>query len=108
MNAKVNKSLLLAAIALASTDELRATAKKLGVPVGKSKSNTVANLAGAVESQKARFTLTVTVRSNENPDAHFYHEYSNRNRNHRTSQNRPNRIPIPCPPFSPARSPGSV
>jgi hypothetical protein len=49
--------------------DLAAVATKLGVKVGKSKENTVANLTKAIEAGKARFTVQFTIRTNDDPKA---------------------------------------
>ena len=51
--------------------DLAAVASKLGVAVGKSKANTVANLTKAIQAGKARFTVQFTIRDNTDPKANF-------------------------------------
>ena len=60
---KTNRILVVAALSLISRDDLRATAKSLGLPTGKNKENTVATLADAItESKVARCTVDFTIR----------------------------------------------
>jgi hypothetical protein len=54
-----------------SRTDLAAVAAKLGVKVGKSKANTVANVTKAIQDGKARFTVQFTIRDNSNPEATF-------------------------------------
>jgi hypothetical protein len=51
--------------------DLAAVATSLGVPVGKSKANTVSNLAKAIQAGKARFTIQFTIRKNADPKANY-------------------------------------
>ena len=50
-----------AALETSSREELAATAKALGVPVGKSKANTIANLIKAGDAGKVHFKTQLTV-----------------------------------------------
>jgi hypothetical protein len=64
MNSKVVTSKPAAAAVLfdsMSREELAATAKSLGVSVGKSRANTIANLTKAVAAGKAQVKLVCTV-----------------------------------------------
>ncbi len=59
----MNRNLIVAALSENSRAELSATAKQLGLPVGKSKNNTVANIADAIAGVKgARCTIRFTIR----------------------------------------------
>jgi hypothetical protein len=52
-------------------DEARAIATKLGVPRGRNRADTIKNLVAAVETKKARLSVTVTIRSNPHPEASY-------------------------------------
>lgn len=54
-----------------SRTDLAKVAASLGVAVGKSKNNTVANVAKAIKDGKARFTVLFTIRENTDPKATF-------------------------------------
>jgi hypothetical protein len=62
----MNKALIIAALSEMSRPELTATAKRIGVPVGKSKANTINNVADAIAGVKgARCTIDLTIRKGE-------------------------------------------
>lgn len=52
-------------------DQLRATARKLGVSVGHDKTDTVGNIANAISNNSARFTVQFTIRPNTDPAAKY-------------------------------------
>lgn len=61
-NTEQNKSVLIEQVINTLTrDELRALATQFGVPVGKSKENTITNLMEAIQNGKARVKLMVYV-----------------------------------------------
>mgnify|MGYP001569969250 CR=1 FL=1 len=66
------KNIINDTLATMSREHLTATAKALGLPVGKSKGNTVTNITKAINDKTARFTVEFTIRSNANPDATVY------------------------------------
>ncbi len=62
----MNRNLVIASLNEVSREELNATAKRIGVKVGKSKANTVSNIADAICGVKgARCTVQFTIRKGE-------------------------------------------
>lgn len=62
----MNRILIVAALSELTRPELSATAKTLGIPVGKSKANTINNVADAIADVKgARCTIRFTIRKGE-------------------------------------------
>lgn len=62
----MEKALIIAALGQLSRTALAASAKSLGIPVGKSKANTISNLANAIHGVKgARCTIHLVIRRGE-------------------------------------------
>jgi hypothetical protein len=62
----MNRNLIVAALNEMPRNELSATAKRLGLKVGKSKANTVNNVADAIAGVKGgRCTIALTIRKGE-------------------------------------------
>jgi hypothetical protein len=62
----MNRNLVIASLNEMSREELTATAKRLGLKIGKSKANTVTNVADAICGVKgARCTVEFTIRKGE-------------------------------------------
>ena len=62
----MNRNLIVAALNEMPRNEINATAKRIGVKVGKSRSNTVNNVADAICGVKgARCTVELTIRKGE-------------------------------------------
>jgi hypothetical protein len=66
-----------------TTDALRAIAKEIGVPVGKSKKDTVANVAIAFNDGKAHFTAQVIIRTAPDASANRKIVYAFKYRTHK-------------------------
>lgn len=65
-NGNISKALVIAALSEMPRKELSATAKQAGIPVGKSRSNTIANVANAIFDVKGiRCTVDLTIRKGE-------------------------------------------
>jgi hypothetical protein len=62
----MNRTLIVAALSEMPRTELSATAKRIGVKTGKSKVNTINNIADAIAGVKgARCTIELTIRKGE-------------------------------------------
>lgn len=67
----MNKTLISLTLNSMSRNELRLVAKRLNIPRGKDKNNTISNLVNAFEQKTARFTLQFTIRRNPDPTARY-------------------------------------
>lgn len=67
----MNTAIIAQTLATMSRNQLRATARRLGVKTGHDKADTIANIESAIANNTARFTVQFTLRSNSDPTAKY-------------------------------------
>lgn len=102
---KANNKIITSLLNTMSRQDLSATAKELGIPCGKSKANTVANIQSAIGKNTVRSTIQFTLRPNTDPTATVAPTtFSVKYRTHKADKlvKTPYVAPVPAPASVPA------